>query len=320
MEAVRGTFRSSDGKTDIAYNIWEPSSPAEARAVVQISHGMCEYSGRYAPYAEHLTGQGYIVAGNDHIGHGLSAASPDDLGYIPPEDGPELLVADLHSMTLLLKERYPGKPVVLLGHSMGSFIARYYLSLHAEELEGAVIMGTAGPGAPTGLAAFIASAVGSAKGERHRSKLLTSLAFGSYNKHCAKEEGPFAWLSTDAENVRRYEADPLCGFMFTVAGFKALFSLLGFVNGPDWPKTVPTDLPVLLISGEDDPVGAYGKGVKKVASMLGGEGVKHLTVKLFRGDRHEILNETDRAEVWAYIDRWLGDLPAAAADAGEEDK
>ncbi len=319
MEAIKGKFLSKDGKTDIAYNIWEPAKPEEAPAVIQISHGMCEYSARYAAYAEHLTSLGFIVGGNDHIGHGDSVSEENELGYIPGPDGASLLADDLHTMTGVLKERYPGKPVILLGHSMGSFIARYYLSLYAEELSGAIIMGTAGPGAPTGLAAFIDGMVGTFKGEHHRSKFITGLAFGSYTKRCPKEEGPYAWLSVDRENVKKYEDDPLCGFMFTVAGYRALFSLLGYVNSSEWAKTVPTDLPVLLVSGEDDPVGSYGEGVKKVASMLGGEGVKKLTVKLFKGDRHEILNETDREDVYAYIDGWLGDV-LESARAGEEEE
>ena len=319
MQAIKGTYMSGDGKTRIFYNIWEPADARSAAAVVQISHGMCEYSARYAAYAEHLTARGFIVAGNDHIGHGESVSGENELGFIPGPDGASLLANDLHSMTLLLKEKYPGKPVILLGHSMGSFIARYYLSLYAEELAGAIIMGTAGPGAPTGLAEFLDGTVGAFKGEHHRTKFITGLAFGSYNKRIPKEDGPFGWLSVNGENRKKYEADPLCGFMFTVSGYRALFSLLGYVNSSEWAKTIPTDLPLLLVSGEEDPVGSYGAGVRKVASMLAGEGVKNLTVKLFKGDRHEILNENDREDVYAYIDRWIDGVLENVRAGGEEE-
>jgi len=303
MEPITGRFASADGIHERPYFIWEPEGGV--KAVVQLSHGMCEYALRYAPYAEHLASRGVVFAGSDHLGHGKLAEEDGTLGYIADDDGPSMLVEDLHTFTGILKERYPGVPVILLGHSMGSFVCRLYLASYAGELDGAIIMGTGGPDAPAGLGRFVASTIAVFKGTRHHSKFLRSLAFSGYNKRCGKDEGPNAWLSVDKENVKKYDEDPLCGFLFTVGGYYDLFTMLGEVSTQEWAKSIPVDLPLLLVSGSDDPVGGYGKGVGKVASMLAGEGAKRMTVKLFPGDRHEILNETDREEVMSYIDGWI---------------
>lgn len=316
MDPITGSFRSSDGKNDISYYIWEPEG--RPSAVVQLSHGMCEYALRYAPYAAHLASRGIVFAGNDHLGHGAGARESGNLGYIADEYGPDLMVSDLNTMTGILKERYPGVPVILLGHSMGSFLCRLYLSSYAEDLAGAIIMGTGGPDAPVGLGCFLASAVSLFRGRRHPSPFLSKIAFSGYTKRCAKEEGGFAWLSVNRENVKRYEEDPLCGFVFTAGGFYDLFSMIGAVSTQEWAAGIPTDLPILVVSGAEDPVGGYGKGVMKVVSMLSGAGARRLTARLFPNDRHEILNENDREKVYAYIDGWIDNeiLSAAAGDGG----
>ena len=316
MDPIRGSFMSSDGENEIPYYIWEPEG--DPVAVVQLSHGMCEHVMRYSRYAAHLVSRGIVFAGNDHLGHGPKAAEKGTLGYIADSDGPDLMVSDLHTMTGILKERYPRVPVILLGHSMGSFLCRLYLSSFAEDLSGAIVMGTGGPDAPVGLGAFLASGVSSVRGPRHPSRMLSGIAFGSYTKRCAKAEGPFAWLSRDRENVAAYEADPLCGFTFTAGGFHDLFSMIGAVSTDEWAASIPTDLPILVVSGSEDPVGGYGKGVMKVVSMLSGAGARRLTAKLFPKDRHELLNETDREKVYEYIDGWIDNeiLSATAGDGG----
>ncbi|MCR4683374.1 MAG: alpha/beta hydrolase [Clostridiales bacterium] len=316
MDPIRGSFRSSDGENEIAYYIWEPEGAPSA--VVQLSHGMCEYALRYAPYAEHLASRGIVFAGNDHLGHGAGARESGNLGYIADEDGPDLMVSDLHTMTGILKERYPGVPVILLGFSMGSFLCRLYLSSFAEDLSGAIVMGTGGPDIPVGLGLFLTSSIAMFRGKRHPSPLLAKISFAGYTKRCAKEEGSFAWLSKDPETVKQYESDPLCGFTFTVGGFSDLYSAIGAVSTDEWAASIPTDLPILVVSGSEDPVGGYGKGVMKVVSMLSGAGARRLTAKLFPKDRHELLNETDREKVYEYIDGWIDSeiLSAAAGDDG----
>lgn len=303
MIYTTGSYASSDGRSTIVYSLWEPETPA--RAVLQISHGMCEYVGRYAGFAEFLTAHGIAVAGNDHIGHGRSAATEDDLGFIPRDAGGDALVADLFTLTGILKERFPSMPYFLMGHSMGSFIARLYLSAHGEGLDGAIITGTGGPDNPTGIAKLMARADAAFHSPRHRSHFINNLAFGSYAKHYGRGASPYDWLSRDEENKRRYAADPFCTFIFTADGFYTLFSMLSRVSDKRWPATLPSTLPVLMVSGDDDPVGSYGRGVEKIYRRLLAAGMKDVTLKLYPDDRHEILNEVDRDKVMADILAWL---------------
>lgn len=307
MKLIKDRFEFKGVKGgSLAYRIYEPEG--EVRAVVQLSHGMCEYVGRYEEYARHLCERGIVFAGNDHPGHGDSAASADDLGYFAETDGAHLAVEGLEAMSELLLERYEGKPLILLGHSMGSFICRLYLSYFAENLSGAIIMGTAGPGAPTGMGIAMANLISLFRGERHRSRLLSKIQTAGYLKRCGKGAGKSDWLTRDRAIVEKYDADPLCNYTFTVSGYRDLFTMLGEVSTYEWAQSVPTDLPILVISGEDDPVGGFGKGVCKVAGALTGAGARKLSTVLIPGARHEVLNETDREQTYAIIDEWLDEV------------
>ena len=309
MKLIKDRFEYSGGS--LAYRIYEPEGNSdEIRAVVQISHGMCEYVGRYEAYAEHLCSQGIVLAGNDHPGHGESAESEKDFGYFAKEKGVDLAVEGLKTMSGLLLERYEGKPLILLGHSMGSFLCRIYLTRYAESLSGAIVMGTGGPGAPTGAGIALAGMIARIRGDRHRSKLLRSIQQSGYLKRCGKGADRTDWLTRDRAIVEKYNNDKYCNYTFTVSGYRDLFRMLEEVSLEDWATKVPTDLPILLISGEDDPVGGYGKGVRAVAGALAHAGARKLTTVLIPGARHEVLNETDRDETYALIDRWIGDLLA----------
>jgi alpha-beta hydrolase superfamily lysophospholipase len=303
MKIISDNF-SYMGK-NIAYEIYEPE--CEVRAVVQISHGMCEYVGRYAEYAKHLCSIGIVLAGNDHPGHGRSAQDESELGYFAKDGGVELAVGALCEMSGILSERYPEKPIILLGHSMGSFLCRLYLTKYAENLAGAIIMGTAGPGAPTGAGIMLADLIALFRGDKHRSKLLRSIQQSGYLKKCGKGADRTDWLSRDRTIVEKYNNDKYCNYIFTVSGYRDLFRMLGEVTSLEWAPSVPIDLPILIISGEDDPVGGYGKGVCKVAGALTHAGAKRLTTVLIPGARHEVLNETDREETYALIDKWLNE-------------
>ena len=319
MTETVAKYLSFDGKTELVYRLYEPAE--EVRGVVQIVHGMAEHVTRYEEYARHLTGLGFAVAGNDHLGHGDSCPDESNLGFFAAAGGTRTVIEDVHSLTSILKEKYPGRPLILLGHSMGSFIARLYLSEYAEDLTGAIIMGTAGPGAPTGPAVALINLISLFKGEAHRSKFIDKLAFGSYNKKNKPARTKFDWLTKDESVVDRYIEDPKCGFLFTLSGYRDLMSFISECNASSWAETVPTNLPVLVISGEDDPVGNYGEGPKKVAGMLAAAGSVGVTLKLFRGDRHEILNETDREKVYEAIDAWIAGIlpeePEAADNEGD---
>ena len=298
-----GTFPSADGKSSSAYKIFLPEGTP--RAAVLLSHGMCEYVGRYEAVAAALTEAGFVFAGADHIGHGDTAGSPEELGYLPKKGGKDILCEDLHTMRGILEARCPGLPVFLFGHSMGSFIARLYAVRHGEGLAGFIISGTGGPNPAAKAGRTAASLVAALRGGRHRSKMLDSLAFGAYNKRIENPVSKHDWLTKDAGVVARYDKDPYCNYLFTAEGFYVLSDLLVTVSEPGWAAAYPASLPTLILSGAEDPVGAYGKGPEEVARRLREAGVRDLTLTLCEGDRHEVHNETDRAERIASLISWM---------------
>lgn len=300
------SFLSADGKTPVAAYFWW-SEEVAPRAIIQLSHGMCEYVCRYEEWAHRFVEAGYVFCGNDHLGHGHTAQKKSDLGYMAKRGGAELLIEDVHKMTLLAKKKFPTLPVVLYGHSMGSFVARAYLTRYGEELRGALISGTAGPSQPTGLGKMLARTLGALRGERHRSRLLTSIAFSNYNKKFKEEDSLFSWLTRDEKVRKRYGEDPFCTFVFTTSGYHTLFSLLGEVSDKKWARAVPKTLPVLLFAGDMDPVGSYGKGVKKVYERMLQAGC-NVRLKLYEGGRHEMHNETNKEEVFADLALYLEEI------------
>ena len=296
-------FTSNDGKTRVAGYIFEPM--CAPRAMIQISHGMCEYIMRYEHLANELCARGYLVCGHDHLGHGNTAPDDEHLGFTVHGGGADLMVRDLYRMTKLMKHRYGDLPVVLLGHSMGSFIARRYISVYGKELRAAIISGTAGPESPTEMGKLLAKVIMVFKGEKYRSELLKKLSTGSYNKKFKDEDCPESWLSRDGELRVKYANDRFCSYTFTARGYHDLFELLGSVSGDDWAATVPTDLPILIVSGDNDPVGNFGKGVEKVYEALEGAGVADVTMRLYYGGRHEMFNETNKEDVINDTLEWL---------------
>lgn len=297
-------FVSSDGKTAISYYIYLPQH-TDPKAILQISHGMCEFIERYEDFAGFLCRHGFIVCGNDHLGHGNSISSNDDLGYFGEKHGCDYLVTDLYKTMTLVRKEYPGLPYFLLGHSMGSFVARLFLTQYGNELTGAIICGTSGGNSFAGMGIRIAKSISRKKGSRYRSKKLTSLAFQSYNKRIDKPSSEFDWLTTDRQIVFDYEQNPKNNFIFTAAGFRDLFTLLKLVSDKEWAGKVPQNLPLFLVAGEEDPVGAYGKGVRKVCHRLIEAGGQDIALRLYPGNRHEIINESNRLEVYHDIARWM---------------
>ena len=300
MEFIKDSFLSSDGKTQVSCYFYVPEAP---KAIIQLSHGMCEYVERYAPHAEYFASQGFIFCGHDHLGHGHTAASENDLGYTVSAD---CLVEDLSKMTLKAKEKYPDLPVFLFGHSMGSFIARCYLSKYSDLIAGAVISGTAGRGNPTSIGKLLCRVIALFKGDCHRSGLVKSISTGSYYKKFGKDAPKSAWVTSNAAIREKYDADPLCRYTFTLNGYYNMFDLLGRVSAKGWAASVDTSLPLLLIGGTDDPVGGE-KGINEVANRLRAAGASELTVRLWQGARHELLNEIDeiRDETYTTVTDWI---------------
>ena len=298
----RFSFLSADGKTQLAAYQTTPDHP---HAMVQISHGMCEYIGRYKDFAAFLTAQGFLVFGHDHIGHGNSAPTPNDLGFTVHGGGADVMVEDVHNLSLYMKQQYPDLPLILFGHSMGSFIARAVLEDYGADYKAAIICGTGGPDTPAAAGKMMASLMMLVRGERHRSQTLKSIAFAGYNKTFEKGCDKNAWLTRDTAIVERYNADPFCTYTFTLRAYHDLFTLVARVNRRASANKIPKELPLLVVSGADDPVGTWGKGVNMVSDMLRQAGIHDLTTKLYPAMRHEILNELDKETVWNEICQWM---------------
>lgn len=299
-------FTSSDGKNNIHAELFIPTDN-NIRGVVQLSHGMTDYVGRYALLAEALTGAGFVLAGNDHLGHGDSVQSAEDYGFFASENGYKYVIDDLYKMNGYLHKEFPDKPVVLLGHSMGSFIARLYAVEHTGSIDGLIIHGTAGPNPILGAGKLLVKIIRAFKGERHRSKFVCSMADGGYNKGFDPAEGVGAWLTRDGSMVADRVGNPKNDFIFTLAAYEDLFAMLGGCNSKEWFKSFPKNLPTLVVSGENDPVGDFGKGVRYVYDNLKNNGAA-VELKLYPEARHELFNEINRDEVFADLVEWLGKI------------
>ena len=281
----------------------EPDGPV--RAVVQLSHGMVEFIDRYKPLAESLAARGIAVTGNDHLGHGGSIRTKADYGYFAQPDGNRAVLDDLHRMTECAKQRWPGVPYFLLGHSMGSFYARQYLCEWGSELEGAIILGTGfQPKALVQLAKGVCRVQAALFGWQHRSKLVERLSFAGYNNGL-EGRTTHDWLNRDAAEVDKYLADERCTFTFTVNAYYSMFSGILRLHDPAFVAQVPKDLPLLCLAGDADPVGERGKGVERAVQSLRDAGVRNIEVKFYPGARHELLVETNRQEVFADIAGWI---------------
>lgn len=301
------TFPSTDRKTRIHAILWDDET-RKPKAVVQLIHGMVEYIDRYDDFANYLVARGFAVVGHDHLGHGQSVIDEEKLGYVAEGNPAQALIKDIHRLRLCMETKYAGLPYFMLGHSMGSYLLRRYISSQGEGLAGVILTGTGQePDAATTAGLVLVKSMAKAHGWEYRSVKVLNLTYNSnYKKYdLTGEDFSNSWLTKDEEIVKKYYNDPLCTFLFTLNAFDALFSTVLFTNQKRNILAIPEDLPILLASGDQDPVGAMGKGVKKVYDKYVKAGIHDVSCKLFEGDRHEILNETDRDDVYEYLKDWL---------------
>ena len=299
-------FASADGKSRVYACCWldEAKTP---RFILQICHGMCEYIGRYREFAEFLCANGGVVFGNDHLGHGKTKAlnEPSYFGYFAKKDGEKLIVQDVHTLTGIAKKEYPDLPFIIMGHSMGSMVARSYMTKYGEEACGAIYMGTSGANNLTGIIRFLAR-VGMIFGRAKKpATLLSHLAFSKYNDRYEDVRSKNDWITRERERVEIYDADPLCTFLFTDRAAYDFANLVDEVSGVQWAEKLPKDKPYLLISGEMDPVGNFSEGVREVYDWMRQAQLSDVTMKLYEGARHELLNEINRDEVKQDILSWI---------------
>lgn len=308
MRTEEFTFPSADGRTTVHARRWMPDF-GRCRAVLQIAHGMIEYIERYEDFAHFVTEHGCLVVGHDHIGHGQSVVTQDEWGYFCEDHPSDVLVEDMHTLRTMTQERYADCPYFMLGHSMGSYLLRKYLSVkNTDRLAGAVLLGTGYvPAVSTGFGIRVVNLMSKFTGWHYRSRLVAWLSFGRpYRKYDLLGKNPGnSWLTKDVEKVKQYYATPCCSFFFTINGYLGLYEAVQFAGKKENAKRISGRLPLLILSGADDPVGNNGVGVRKVCEMYREAGIRDITCKLYENDRHEILNETDRQMVYRDIMDWM---------------
>ncbi len=272
----------------------------EIKAIVQVVHGMEEHIGRYDPFLRFLAQRGFLAFGYDHLGHGRTAIKSEELGFFARKNGDQILVDDVHAFFSQIKAQYPGHTFILFGHSMGSFIARLVAAQYGSELDGLILSGTGSANSAVGAGLAVSRLVRLLRGSHYVSDRLEGIAFTKYNDRFP-EQDDYAWLTRNPEIRAAYAADPFCNFHFSVSALQDLARLNRRCNAPACFEATPAELPIFLISGAEDPVGDYGEGVKKVMRAYERRGIAHLSMKLYDGCRHELLNELNQEEVYADI-------------------
>lgn len=298
-------FPSSDGIHQCYAHLWLPDGPP--RAVVQIAHGIAEYVNRYDAFARFLTAHGFAVCGNDHLGHGKTGATDSIFGYFGKYDGWTLVTADVRLLRQQMGEQFPGIPYILLGHSMGSFLVRTYLCRYPGTVDGAILSGTGQEPTPKVLPGkALCSLFCRLKGADGHSQFVYNLSLGAYNKQFEPGRTLVDWISRDNEVVDRYVQDPCCSFQPTVGLMRDMMEGLLYIVSRRALSQMDPSTPIYFFSGEEDPVGQNGVGVRRVFNLFRKAGCSDVTMKLYPGGRHEMLNETNKDEVYADVLAWLG--------------
>ncbi len=285
---------------------WLPDKGTSTRGIVQVVHGMMEHAGRYAPLAQFLTARGFLVVAEDHIGHGRSAPNPKELGHLDGSKGWLGILDQLKSVMSMCQDQYPGLPYILLGHSMGSMLARHFAVLHGDKLNALILSGPDHTTPPL-ISAGKLLAAGSAfiYGRHYRNHLINYLTYKTFNHHFRPNRTAFDWLTTDNEAVDSYVKDPLCGYPSTTGFYRGMFHGLQSINQSRTLTRIPDHLPVLIYAGSNDAVGKFSKGPQRIARQLGEAGLKDVTVRIYPESRHEMHNELNRNEVFADLETWI---------------
>lgn len=304
MKKTEFTLQNLRDKHEIYTYKWESTN--EPKAIIQIIHGAGEYANRYDTFAKALVQRGFIVYSHDHRGHGKSVSKDEVFGYFGEKNGFQTLVKDTYEVTKHIKEEYPDKKLIVLGHSMGSFIARYFSVLYSDEIDGLIIVGTGhNSKVELKLGKLVSNIyIKSGRGLK-ANQMLDCLIFKLFNIGFILEKDVNAWLSRDKESRKEFAQDPYCGIKFTAYAFRDLFEGVEFVTQESNIAKVRKDLPILMISGEKDPVGGKGKMVKKAYELYKKVGIKNITLKLYKDMRHEILNEVGKQSVYKDIIGWI---------------
>jgi len=299
-------YMSKDGKTQIHAVEWLPDE--EPKAILQIAHGVTEYILRYEELARFLTEKGIAVVGNDHLGHGKSISENAEPMYFGPEGSWNWVVDDIRTYMDLTKNKYPNIPYYLLGFSLGSFVARTFLIKYTEKLDGAIIIGTGQtPSFQIALAKFMANKEAKKVGEEHTSPTIRKLTFETYNRIFAPNRTKFDWLCSSEKSIDEYIKDPMRGGDMSAGLFREMLSGMAFSAKQDNINKIDKQLPILFLSGDKDPVGEKGKGVKRVYNCFKKAGIKNVEMKLYSGLRHDILHEECRQDIFNDILKFINE-------------
>lgn len=271
----------------------------EQKGIIQIVHGMGEYIGRYDEMASYLASQGYIVAGNDHLGHGESVKDASEYGYFCDKDSLTVLVRDVHRLKKMMENEYPMLPIYILAHSMGSLIFRNYFCRYKKGFKGVILEGTASHSTlKVKSGQLLVASIALVKGWKYRSKFVMDLFEENPNAKIKHPKYQHDWLSCDEKIVEKYTNDEKCGFVFTLKGLFVIMQAVDNLNKKKYLANMQKDIPVVFLSGSDDPVGGYGKGVNRAAMQMRAAGMQNVQVKLYSGCRHEVHNEIERRKFY----------------------
>ncbi|MDD6920624.1 MAG: alpha/beta fold hydrolase [Eubacteriales bacterium] len=299
-------YDSKDEGKQIVATIFTPNKDVEIVGVLQIVHGMIDHIGRYEEFASFMVEHGFVVAGEDHLGHGKTGNLINEFGYFAKKNAFEKVLVDIHTMSKILKKEYPDKPFFILGHSMGSFFTRNYITRWSDQLDGAIIMGTGHQARRLVFAGLrLCGMFKHLRGDRYISPFIDKMAIGSYNLNFYDGDTGMEWLTKDNDIAARKVRDPYGNFHFTVNGYETLFRAILKLYNKKYLSNMRFDLPVFFVSGSEDPVGERGVGVKLAKKSIEDMGATDVSMKIYQGDRHEILNEIDRFDVFSDIYNWI---------------
>lgn len=301
MKREEFTIKSTHDGLDLGVSLRVPEKP---RGILQLVHGMAEHRERYHDFMDYCAEHGFIVLIHDHRGHGASVESESDYGYFG-ENGLEGIISDVHQMTEYLKKRFPGLPLILFGHSMGSLIVRCYVQEYDADIEGLIVCGSPSKRVGSGAGKLVAEVLQLFRGDHHRSNFINRLAFGGYNKRFTDTASPNSWIVSDPAVVEAYDADSRDGFVFTLNGFVVLFGLVQRAYRKKGWKIQNPALPIFFIAGADDPCIISRQDFLKAANFMRERGYKNIQHRLYPGMRHEILNEIGKEAVWSDIISWI---------------
>lgn len=301
MSQENFTFRGANG-CDVFTWFW--STEDKPQGILQIFHGMAEHAERYADFAGYMNTKGFAVYACDQRGHGRTGEMSKSSCHID-NDGFNGIIEDQKLLTKLIQGKHPGIPLFVFGHSFGSFVAQEYIKRYGGDISGVILSGSNLMSGLDVKAGYVVAMLSLILGRRRPNKLIDKLSFGAYNKGVENPAGKFSWLSRDDNQVRKYEADNLCGNVMSTNFYYYFFKGLNRLYDADYVNKIPKDLPIYIMSGASDPVGKYGIGVTKLYEWYKKLGIKDLHFKLYQGGRHEIINESNREEVYIDISAWL---------------